>query len=425
MRNWAGNYVYRARLVHEPRSLEGVQEIVRSAASLRALGSRHSFNDIADTTGDHISLAKLPPTIEIDRVRETVTLDGGSRYGDLCGALDAAGAGLHNLASLPHISVAGACATGTHGSGDGLGNLSTAVVAMDVVRADGEIVSISRDDADGLAGAVVSLGALGIVTRLTLRTEPSFLVRQDVYEDLPVRALVEHFDALTSAADSVSFFTEWAGPSIDQVWLKRRVVVDDPFEPPHELFGATRATAERHPIRGMGAEACTPQLGVAGPWHERLPHFRMGHTPSSGDELQTEYLVGREDAVAAFTALDALRDRLHRLIQVSEIRTIAADDLWLSPAYERPSVAFHFTWKPDGGAVAELLPLVEAALAPFQPRPHWAKLFAMAPQEVRACYPRLPDFVALARRFDPDGAFGNAFLRRYVFPGPAEGPRSR
>lgn len=418
MKNWAGNYAYRARRVHEPRSLEQVQEIVRSASSLRAVGSRHSFNDIADTTGDHISLANLPQTIEIDQVRETVTLDGGSRYGDVCGALNAAGAGLHNLASLPHISVAGACATGTHGSGDRLGNLSTAVLAMDIVRADGEIVRVSSDDdPDGLAGAVVSLGALGIVTQLTLRTEPSFLVRQDVYEDLPIDSFRDRFDDLTSAADSVSFFTEWAGPSIDQVWLKRRVAADDRFEPPGGLHGATRATVERHPIRRMAAEACTPQLGVPGPWHERVPHFRMGHTPSSGDELQTEYFISREDAVAAFTALDALRDRLSRLIQVSEIRTIAADDLWLSPAYGRQSVAFHFTWKPDGAAVADVLPLVESALAPFQPRPHWAKLFAMPPQEVRARYPHLPDFVALARRFDPGGAFGNAFLSRYVFPG--------
>ncbi len=419
MKNWAGNFVYGARHVHEPRSIDELQGIVRASSALRAIGSRHSFNDIADTTGDLISLAALPRTIEIDRAGETVTVDGGTRYGEVSAALHAAGGALHNLASLPHISVAGACATGTHGSGDGHGNLSTAVLAMDVVRADGEIETIDATDGDGLAAAAVSLGALGVVTRLTLRTQAATLVRQDVYEDLPVDAFVEHFDELASAADSVSFFTEWdANPVIDQVWLKRRVTVGDPYEPPGDLYGAIRATVERHPIRRMTAEACTPQLGVPGPWHERLPHFRMDHTPSSGAEIQSEYFVGRGDAMAAFAALLALRDRLADLIQVSEIRTVAADDLWLSPASGRPTVAFHFTWKPDTDAVNAILPLVERVLAPYQPRPHWGKAFTMAPPDVRAGYPRLPAFTEFARRLDPDGTFHNAFLRRYVFTDP-------
>jgi len=418
MKNWARNYVYGARRVHEPRSIDEVQAIVRTAPALRVLGSRHSFSDIADTAGDLISLAALPRLIEIDRRGEMVTVDGGIRYGEVCVALDAAGGALHNLASLPHISVAGACATGTHGSGDGHGNLSTAVLAMEVVRADGEIETIDGSDADGLAAAAVSLGALGVVTRLTLRTQPTMLVRQDVYEDLPVDAFVDHFDELASAADSVSFFTEWGvNPVIDQVWLKRRVTVDDPYEPAGELHGASLATIERHPIRRLTAEACTAQLGVPGPWHERLPHFRMDHTPSSGDEIQSEYFIGRGDAVAAFVALLALRDRLAGLIQVSEIRTIAADDIWLSPASGRPTVAFHFTWKPDTDAVNAILPLVERALAPYQPRPHWGKAFTMAPPDVRAGYPRLPAFERFARTLDPAGTFHNAFLRRYAFTG--------
>jgi xylitol oxidase len=416
MRNWAGNYAFGARRLHEPRSVAEIQEIVRAASNLRVLGSRHSFNAIADTGGDLISLAALPRVIEIDRRGETVTIDGGIRYGDVSAALHAAGGALHNLASLPHISVAGACATGTHGSGDGHGNLSTAVQAMDVVRGDGEIETIDGGRADDLAGAAVSLGALGVVTRLTLRTQPTTLVRQDVYEDLPVDAFVDQFEELASAADSVSFFTEWGErPVIDQVWLKRRVVPGDPYEPPGELHGAIRATIERHPIRRMSAEACTPQLGVPGPWYERLPHFRMDHMPSSGAEIQSEYFVGRGDAMAAFVALLALREKLAGLIQVSEIRTIAADDLWLSPASGRPTVAFHFTWQPDADAVNAILPLVERALGPYQPRPHWGKAFTMAPSEVRAGYPRLPAFVRLARRLDPAGTFRNDFLRQYLF----------
>jgi alditol oxidase len=414
MRNWAGNYTFRARRIHEPRSIEETQEIVRAATQLNVLGSRHSFNDIADTDGDLISLAALPRTIEIDLAGETVTIDGGIRYGELCAALHGAGRALHNLASLPHISVAGACATGTHGSGDRHGNLSTAVLAMEIVRADGEVETIDGRHADVLAAAAVSLGALGVVTRLTLRTEPAFDVRQDVYEDLSVDAFVDHFETLASQADSVSFFTEWTGAGLDQVWLKRRVIADEAFEPPADLHGATRSTTERHPIRRMPADACTAQLGVVGPWHERLPHFRMDHTPSSGEEIQSEYFVGRGDAVAAFLALRGIRRQLARVIQVSEVRTIAADDLWLSPATGRATVAFHFTWKPDPGAVAAILPLVEHALEPFQPRPHWGKVFTMTPAEVRARYPQLPAFVRVARSFDPEGTFRNAFLRRYV-----------
>jgi xylitol oxidase len=421
VKNWAGNLEYGAQQFHEPPSLEELQEIVRTSSSVRALGSRHSFNDVADTTGDLVSLARMPRTIEIDRDAMTVTVDGGIRYGELCQRLDAEGFALHNLASLPHISVAGACATGTHGSGDRNGSLATAVVAMNVVRADGEMLSITGDD---VAGAAVSLGALGVITALTLRIEPAYRVRQDVFEDLAIDAFADHFDALTASADSISFFTEWRGPAIDQVWLKRRVGEDRSADPPTDLFGAAPATEDRHPIRGA-AEACTPQLGLVGAWHERLPHFRMDHTPSNGDELQSEYLLSRDHAVDALLALGAIRETIRPLIQVAEIRTIAADDLWVSMAHGRESVAFHFTWKADGQAVRRLLPEIEAALRPFEPRPHWGKVFTMPPTEVRSRYPRLPDFVELVRRHDPDGKFSNAFLDRFVFATPVASRGSR
>jgi alditol oxidase len=415
LKNWAGNLEYGARRIHRPTSVEQVQEIVRRARIIRTLGSRHSFNDVADTAGEHVSLELLPRTIAIDPGRSTVSADGGMRYGELCGPLHAAGLALHNLASLPHISVAGACATATHGSGQRNGNLATAVSAMQVVRADGEIQTVDRSDPVALNGSVVALGALGVVTNTTLDTEPTFNVRQDVYEGLPFDQLVDHFDDIVAAAYSVSVFTEWRGPVVDQVWLKTRLDGGDGAELPGELFGAPRATEQRHPIRRMPADACTQQGGVAGPWHKRLPHFRLDHTPSAGDELQSEYFVAHESAAAALLALDPLRERIAALIQVSEVRTVAADELWLSPAYHRPSVAIHFTWKPDWVAVRELLPAIEAALAPFEPRPHWAKLFTMPADEVRSRYDQLGDFVELASRFDPDGKFRNDFLSRFVF----------
>jgi xylitol oxidase len=419
VRNWAGNHEYQAVRIHHPGRVEQVQELVRGLPKVRALGSRHAFNDLADTPGELISLDRLERSIEVDPQASTVAIDGGIRYGELCGPLERAGFGLHNLASLPHISVAGACATATHGSGTGLGNLSTAVTAMDVVTADGEIARFSRDrNPDELAGAVVALGGLGVVTRLVLDVQPTYRMRQDVYEGLPFGALESHFDEIASSADSVSFFTGWRAPVFDQVWLKRRLV-EAAFEPEPELLGARLATRQLHPIPGMPPEACTEQLGVSGPWHERLPHFRMEHTPSAGDELQSEYFVAREDAVPALTAVAGIARDLAPLVQASEIRTIAGDELWMSPCYRRASVTIHFTWRPDGPAVGAVMPRVEAALAPFAPRPHWGKLFTLPPGDVQGRYEKRSAFVELLRRRDPTGKFRNAFLDRYVFAGDA------
>ena len=413
--NWAGNHAYVAANVHEPGSVEELQEVVNGARSVRALGSRHSFNDVADTTGDLVSLRRMPRHFDLDPAARTVTVDGGVRYGDLCGRLDDAGFALHNLASLPHISVAGACATGTHGSGDRIGSLATAVTALEIVTAGGELTVLTRDRApDVFSGAVVALGGLGIVVGLTLAVEPAFRMRQDLYEGLSLDRVVERFDEITSSADSVSLFTDWRAPTVDQVWLKRRVPDDDPFEPPSEFLGATIATVPLHPIRAMPPAACTEQLGVVGPWHERLPHFRMDHTPSSGAELQSEYLMPRQHAADALLAIDGIREQFVALLQISEVRTIAADELWMSMAYGRASVAIHFTWQPDWEGVRRVLPTIEAALAPFDPRPHWGKLFTMSPDVVRGSYEQLPRFAGLLERFDPSGTFRNAFLDRYI-----------
>jgi len=408
--NWAGNHTYRAARLHEPDSLGRLQEIVRTSEVVKVLGSRHSFNDIADTAGDQVSLARMPRVIDIDTGRRAVTIDGALRYGDLCGVLESAGFALHNLASLPHISVAGACATATHGSGDRSGNLATAVSGLEVVGADGEIREFVRGDRGSFEGIVVGLGAIGVVTRLTLDLEPTYQVRQDIYERLPLADAAENFDAITSSADSVSLFTSWRAQTVDQVWLKRRVTPGDAFEPPPALFGARLTTTRRHPIPDITAEAVTEQLGLPGPWHERIPHFRMDQTPSSGDELQSEYLVPRQEAVDALLALDRFADRIAPLVQITELRTIAGDDLWMSTAFGRDSVAIHFTWKPDWPAVRAVLPAIEAALRPFEPRPHWGKLFTMPSDELRSRYAKLPDFDALVARLDPGRKFRNAYL---------------
>ncbi|MFD7902557.1 FAD-binding protein [Kitasatospora sp. NPDC059722] len=406
--NWAGNIGFGAERFHEPRSVDELRRIVAGSRSVRTLGTGHSFNAIADTTGDLVSVAGLPRVVDLDERAGTVTVSAGMRFGELAGVLDRAGFALHNLGSLPHISVAGACATGTHGSGVANGCLATAVRAVELVTADGALVTIDRDAAEFL-GAVVALGALGAVTRLTLDVVPAFEVRQWVYEGLPTAVLRERFDEIMAAAYSVSLFTGWRTDRIDQIWLKRRGGPDAPGT----WLGAVLADGPRHPVPGCPPEPCTPQLGVPGRWHARLPHFRPDFTPSSGDELQSEYFVARTDAVAAFDALDAVRDRISPALQIGEIRTVAADALWLSPAYERDCVAYHFTWHPDAPAVAEAVRTVEEALSPFAARPHWGKVFTTTPEVIRESYPRWDDFRTLLGEFDPAGTFRNEFIARH------------
>jgi xylitol oxidase len=389
--------------------------MVAESTRARALGTGHSFNRIADTTGELISTAALPTVADIDTAAATVTAGAGVRYGDLAQRLDAAGWALPNLGSLPHISVAGACATATHGSGDRNRNLPAAVRALDLVTADGNLLTLDRADSGRFPGAVIGLGALGIVTTLTLDLVPAFQVRQYVYEDLPAGQLTGHFDEIMGAAYSVSVFTGWQGGRHSQVWLKHREGDPETFTAGRPWHGARPADGPRHPVPGMPAATTTPQGGVPGPWHERLPHFRLGFTPSSGTELQTEYLLPRQAAVPAIEALSGLGELFAPVLQISEIRTVAADEAWLSTAYRQDSVALHFTWILDTGAVLPVIAAVERELVPLGARPHWGKVSGMAPEAVRARYPRWDDFRALARSLDPAGKLRNDFIDRY-FP---------
>ncbi|MFJ2146251.1 MULTISPECIES: FAD-binding protein [Micrococcales] len=412
--NWAGNLEYRAAQLLFPASLEQLQDIVRAAKAVKVLGSRHSFNDIADTRETMITLAKMPEAIEIDALAMAVRVSAGTTYGALADALQRAGYALHNLASLPHISVAGAVSTGTHGSGETHGNLATAVRAVELVLADGSQLSVQRGDED-FNGIVVGLGALGVLTHLTLDILPSFEMQQTVYQDLSWDKVLDGFDTIQASAYSVSLFTDWSGEQVGQTWLKRRVgdALVEHFD--QGRFGGFPATAAMHPLPGADGSICSQQLGATGPWSDRLAHFRMDFTPSAGDELQTEYLVPREHAAEAIQAVRGLSPAITPLLLVSEVRTIAADELWLSGNYGRDGIALHFTWKPQQEAVEALLPRIEEALAPFAARPHWGKLFAATSTQLAGLYPKFNDFIALAQRLDPSGKFRNDFLDRTVF----------
>ncbi|QMW02769.1 D-arabinono-1,4-lactone oxidase [Spirosoma foliorum] len=416
LKNWAGNYQYSTDKLYKAKSIPQVQELVKKYPKLKVLGTRHCFNGIADSKDNLISLGEMDDVISLDTKVHTVTVDATMKYGQLAPYLDKKGFALHNLASLPHISIAGACATATHGSGVKNGNLSTAVAAMEIVTAKGEVRTLSRaKDGETFRAAVVHLGALGVVTKVTLDIQPTFMMRQDVYENLPLAQLQQHFEAIVSAGYSVSLFTDWQKKRINEVWIKSRIEKGKTFDAKPEFYGAKRATKNLHPIAELSAVNCTEQMGVPGPWYERLPHFRMGFTPSSGKELQSEYFVPRKNAVEAILAVEKLNAHISPHLMITELRTIDADNFWMSPCYKQPSLAIHFTWKQDWASVKKVLPMIEKELAPFKARPHWGKLFTLAPAQLQSRYEKLPEFKQLMKEYDPQGKFRNAFLDTNLF----------
>ncbi|HZZ95860.1 MAG TPA: FAD-binding protein [Jatrophihabitantaceae bacterium] len=408
VQNWAGNVVFSTERLHQPQTVDELQQLVASAPRLRALGTGHSFNRIADTTGDLVSVRDLAVPTVLDEGARTVAVGGGTRYGELTTELQAHGWALHNLGSLPHISVAGATATGTHGSGSGNQVLSAAIAGLEYVAAGGELSKADRFT-EGFEAMAVGLGAFGIVTRVTLDIEPTYLVRQDAYTGLRWDRVLADVDGVLGAAYSVSLFTDWSGGSLRAAWVKRRV--DAGADETHdEFFGARR---DPGPVRFIDAPPDNlTVVGVAGPWSQRLPHFRLETTPSNGDEIQSEYFVDRRHGAAA---LDAVRERsatIAPLLMVSEIRSTAPDELWLSGSYGRETMAIHFTWRNRPAEVDAVLRDVEAALEPFTPRAHWGKASHVQADQVAERYPRLGDARALFERLDPGGTFSNDRLER-------------
>jgi len=414
--NWAGNLTYSTNKLSDPTSIEQVRDFIKTHNKFKVLGTRHCFNTITDSKDEFLSLNHIDPAITIDRDSLTVTVAAGIRYGELAEYLYKNGFALHNLASLPHISVAGACVTATHGSGNQNGNLSSAVAAIEIITAAGEVIGLSRKkNTEQFYGAVVNLGALGVVTKITLDIQPAFMVRQDVYENLAMQQLESHFDEIMGTGYSVSLFTDWQNKNFSEVWIKRKVVNGTNLIAENSFYEAKAATKNLHPIADISAENCTIQMGIPGPWHERLPHFKMGFTPSSGKELQSEYFIPRQYAYKAIAAIEKLHEKITPHLMISEIRTIDADDFWMSPCYKQPSAAIHFTWKQDWVAVKKLLPLIEESLMPFNVRPHWGKLFTISPQQLKSSYPKHGDFLQLAGHYDPKGKFRNEFLNKNIY----------
>ena len=413
-KNWAGNLEYRSQQLYQPTSISKAQEVVVQNDKLRPLGTRHCFNRIADSRHAQISLRDLDQIDQIEEEAGTATIEAGASYGQVCKTLDERGFALQNLASLPHVSIAGAVATATHGSGANNSNMATAVSGLEFIDARGELVSLTREnDGEGFNGAPVHLGGLGPITKVTLDLVASFDMRQHVYRDLPVSAMRTHFSEIMGSGYSVSLFTDYRDQTINQVWRKQKVESSSSKAEP-DFFGAFPADQKMHPA-GAAAAPCTDQQGTPGPWYNRLPHFKMGFTPSSGEELQTEYFVPREHSVEAYDAIADLKEEIAPYLIISEIRLVEADDLWMSTAYKHPKTTFHFTWKRDPEGVESVLPKIEEALRPFAVQPHWGKIFTLSPETVKSRYARLDDFKDLLATYDPKGKFRNEYLQRYLY----------
>lgn len=414
--NWAKNLHYSTDRVYAPTDAAQVPDIVKANARLKGLGSRHCFNNIADSTAAQISMREVKG-IFIDPAAHTVTVGAGIAYGELAPVLDKAGFALANLASLPHISVGGTIATATHGSGVRNKNLSAAVRALEIVKADGSIIQLSRDrDGDRFRMAVVHIGAIGVITKVTLDILPRYDMSQVVYQNLSFNELEHNLETIMASGYSVSLFTDWQKNRANQVWIKDKAIPGATPKPlPPLFYGATLQKHKLHPIDDHPADACTEQLGTIGPWYLRLPHFKMEFTPSSGEEIQTEFFVARTDGYKAIRAVEKLRDRITPHLFITELRSIAADDLPMSMAHQRDSLAIHFTWKPETEAVLKVLPDIQKALEPFGVRPHWGKVFTIDPAYLHRQYPELEHFRAFAKEMDPGGKFRNAYLDRNIF----------
>ena len=406
--NWSGTVNFRDAQRVAPTSVEELQEFVSNSARVRARGSAHCFNDIADTSATAITFENMPSDIDINKEKKTVRVPAGMKYGELAVALHDRGWAIHNMASLPHISVAGAVATATHGSGVGNGNLATAVESLELVLPDGSLKRISKGDAS-FEGSVVGLGLTGVVVNLDLAIEPTFNIAQTVYRGMSRESYAANLDEIMSLAYSVSYFTTWAAAGGGEVWAKFKAGTTAPTD----LFEAYPATSNRHPLPGLDPEPCTEQMAVSGPWHLRLPHFKMEFTPSAGDEIQSEFFVARKDAPAAIAALEKIAPQINEILWVTEIRAIAADDLWMSPHYQRDSIGIHFTWK-KVDAVYEMVKVVEATLARFGYRPHLGKVFSASPDYFKSVMPKFDDFKKLVTEIDPTNKFGNEFTNRLI-----------
>lgn len=411
MQNWAKNITFSSQNYIEIENLTQLQKVIESSNKLKVIGTGHSFSEIADTTGTLISLKNLDAEIEIDEKSQTVRVSAGTSYANLAKYLEKNGWALSNLASLGEITIAGAVMTGTHGSGSDNKVLSDSVVAIEMILASGDKFVIDRKDFAQFPGFVVSFGALGVFTKLTLKIVKSFSVKQVVYENIPIQSVLENFNEIFDRPYSASYFSNWSPKNTGQIWMK--FLDNEKFsELQSNAYGGNLALTNQHPVKVNHPGNCTEQMGVAGKWLFRLPHFKLDSSPASGDEVQTEYLVDRDYVQGYINELTKIGEDIAARVYATEIRTMSSDDLWLSGAYGRETVGFHFTWKKTS-EVKDFLPVIENILGKNKGRPHWGKLFSTPRAQLIERYPKYEEFRQLIQKYDSGNKFRNKFIEQY------------
>lgn len=404
--NWSENFTFEATGVERPKTIAQLQDVVAAAPRAKAVGTRHCFTRIADSPGGVlVDTSGLDVGVTVDHDTMTATVPAGWSYSKIVAELEAQGVALPNLASLPHVSIAGATATGTHGSGDTNQVMAACMSGIELVDGEGELRTIDSGHPD-LKALSVGLGAFGIFTTLTVDVEPSYLVQGAYFRETSWQNLLDNLDDVMASAYSVNLHAAYSDTNVRGIWSKYRLEGSEPLDLPDELFGMTRVEGQLTPGKNT-------IINEPGPWSERLAHFTPESAPSAeGDELQTEYFVDRKHGAAAINALRKMGADLDPHLHGTEIRTVASDDLWLSPCYRRETLSLGMTWRKHEPEVRALLPRMEEALAPFEARPHWAKLFAYDRSALLDQFEHLDATLTLAESYDPNGTFNNPYLER-------------
>ncbi|KAI1701064.1 FAD binding domain-containing protein [Ditylenchus destructor] len=415
LHNWGDNFLFSTQNIQYPTTVEEVQEIVQNADKVRVVGTRHSFSTCADSPDTILSTLALKNIIGFDDSVPSITVQAGIAYTDLNPYLQYLGFALPNLATLAEISVGGASQTGAHGSGLSNQCLASHIRSLKIVLANGTLATYGPNDPE-LKAIALGVGAFGVITQVELKVEPTFNITNYFFLNMTAQNLYDHFDEIENTGYTAQLFTDFSTPGVwGQIMIMDRSGSNANIGSLQNLYGATRATTKVSPILALPPTYLVDQ-GVEQPWYFGLVDYHLGLSGFDGGEIQSEYFLPYENAVAAIKAVTTLSDLIAPRVHTMLIRTIKGDDLWLSEMYSQSSVvAIHFTWKLNMTAVMEVLPQIEQLLIPYCAKPHWGKVFAQGPETFLHCYPKLADFKQLAEQLDPTHKFRNQFLEDNVF----------
>ena len=426
--NWARTERVRPTTVEYPSTIEAVRRSVRSAAArgrpIKAVGTGHSFTGIAVAPGTLLEMTELSRLVSVDRDRQRARLLAGTRLHRIPALLAPYGLAMANLGDIDRQSISGAISTGTHGTGSRFGGIATQVVAATLVTAGGELLTVSEDEnADLLPAVALGLGALGILVDVTIQCVPAFVL-EAVERPEPLDSVV---DDVVSRADAVDHFEFYWFPHTDTALTKTntRLPAGSPTKP---LSAASRlvddvlvgnVVHQSVCSAGRAAPGLVPGINrlSAKVWGDRTfsdASHRVFATSRGVRFREMEYAVPLDRLASAFRGVQRVIDEHGWRIEFPiEVRTAAADDLWLSTATGRPSgyLAVHRYWKTDH---TEYFAAVEEVMLAHEGRPHWGKLHTLDASALRARYPRFDDFTALRDRLDPDRAFRNPYLGRVL-----------